>query len=170
MIYCANCGAKNQANATFCANCGAKLVKPAQSSQLTQQVQPVKTAKTGKRRADLKQVRKWEDDLDDVFEDSVSLGEDGHYFFFFPKYKLMVKTYSPTVVTNHENSTIKMNGKNVGKLSTSGDYWIRPYALRSTDGQAVCLRGLLPKEAGPGNRRPLYFLSFSQLEREDHFT
>ena len=26
MIYCANCGAKNQANATFCANCGAKLV------------------------------------------------------------------------------------------------------------------------------------------------
>ena len=116
MIYCANCGAKNQANATFCANCGAKLVKPAQSSQLTQQVQPVKPAKTGKRRADLKQVRKWEDDLDDVFEDSVSLGEDGHYFFFFPKYKLMVKTYSPTVVTNR--------------------------------GQAVCLRGLLPKEAG----------------------
>ncbi|MGZ1332368.1 zinc ribbon domain-containing protein [Lactobacillus delbrueckii subsp. bulgaricus] len=38
MIYCANCGSKKQANATFCANCGAKLVKPAQSSQLTQQV------------------------------------------------------------------------------------------------------------------------------------
>ncbi|WP_268651623.1 zinc-ribbon domain-containing protein, partial [Lactobacillus delbrueckii] len=36
LIYCANCGAKNQANATFCANCGAKLVKPAQSSQPTQ--------------------------------------------------------------------------------------------------------------------------------------
>lgn len=66
---------------------------------------------------------KREDDLDDVFEDPVSLGEDGHYFFFFPKYKLMVKTYSPTVVTNHENSTIKMNGKNVGKLSASGDYY-----------------------------------------------
>ncbi|ABJ59281.1 zinc-ribbon domain-containing protein [Lactobacillus delbrueckii] len=147
MIYCANCGSKNQANATFCANCGAKLVKPAQSSQLTQQVQPVKPAKTGKRRADLKQVRKWEDDLDDVFEDSVSLGEDGHYFFFFPKYKLMVKTYSPTVVTNHENSTIKMNGKNVGKLSASGDYYQKKL-----------------------DRRPLYFLSFSQLEREDHFT
>lgn len=61
MIYCANCGAKKQANATFCANCGAKLVKPAQSSQPTQQqVQPVKPAKTGKRRADLKQVRKWD--------------------------------------------------------------------------------------------------------------
>lgn len=66
---------------------------------------------------------KREDDLDDVFEDSVSLGEDGHYFFLFPKYKLMVKTYSPTVVTNHKNSTIKMNGKNVGKLSASGDYY-----------------------------------------------
>lgn len=35
----------------------------------------------------------------------------------------MVKTYSPTVVTSHENSTIKMNGKNVGKLSASGDYY-----------------------------------------------
>lgn len=66
---------------------------------------------------------KREDDFDDIFKDSVSLGEDGHYFFLFPKYKLMVKTYSPTVVTNHENSTIKMNGKNVGKLSASGDYY-----------------------------------------------
>lgn len=218
MIYCAKCGAKNQANATFCANCGEKLVKPAQSSQPSQpaqpvqqvqQVQPVKPAKTGKKRADLKQARKWkkqiliaaavllvllagygfgkahyakdkqideivtrmkdpkkdlspyvktddssfqltkksvrplqeyykanqtkannlgsewkrEDDFDDIFKDSVSLGEDGHYFFLFPKYKLMVKTYSPTVVTNHKNSTIKMNGKNVGKLSASGDYY-----------------------------------------------
>ena len=43
---------------------------------------------------------KREDDFDDIFKDSVSLGEDGHYFFLFPKYKLMVKTYSPTVVTN----------------------------------------------------------------------
>lgn len=218
MIYCAKCGAKNQANATFCANCGEKLVKPAQSSQPSQpaqpvqqvqQVQPVKPAKTVKKRADLKQARKWkkqilitaavllvllagygfgkahyakdkqideivtrmkdpkkdlspyvktddssfqltkesvqplqeyykanqtkannlgsewkrEDDFDDIFKDSVSLGEDGHYFFLFPKYKLMVKTYSPTVVTNHKNSTIKMNGKNVGKLSASGDYY-----------------------------------------------
>ncbi|MFR0613327.1 zinc-ribbon domain-containing protein [Lactobacillus porci] len=66
---------------------------------------------------------KREDDFDDIFKDSVSLGEDGHYFFLFPKYKLMVKTYSPTVVTNHKNSTIKMNGKDVGKLSASGDYY-----------------------------------------------
>lgn len=66
---------------------------------------------------------KREDDFDDIFKDSVSLGEDGHYFFLFPKYKLMVKTYSPTVVTNHANSVIKMNGKNVGKLSASGDYY-----------------------------------------------
>lgn len=209
MIYCAKCGAKNQANATFCANCGAKLVKPTQQVQQVQAVKPSQPAKTVKKRADLKQARKWkktilitaavllvllvgygfgkahyakdkqideivtrmkdpskdlspyvktddssfqltkesvqplqeyykanqtkannlgsewkrEDDLDDIFKDSVSLGEDGHYFFFFPKYKLMVKTYSPTVVTNHKNSTIKMNGKNVGKLSASGDYY-----------------------------------------------
>lgn len=209
MIYCAKCGAPNQANATFCAKCGAKLVKPAQSSQPTQpvqqvkpvqpvqQVQPVKPAKTVKKRANLKQTRKWkkpilitaavllvllagygfgksyyakdkqidriisalkdpsqdlspyvktddssfqltkksvrplqtyykenkttannlgskwknQEEFDASFEKSVSLGEDGHYFFLFPKYKLMVKTYSPTVVTNHKNSTIKMNGK-----------------------------------------------------------
>ncbi|GHN35685.1 zinc-ribbon domain-containing protein [Lactobacillus delbrueckii] len=221
MIYCAKCGAPNQANATFCAKCGEKLVKPAQSSQPTQptqpvqqvqqvqQVQPVKPAKTVKKRADLKQTRKWkkpilitaavllvllagygfgksyyakdkqidriisvlkdpsqdlspyvktddssfqltkksvrplqtyykenktaannlgskwknQEELDASFKKSVSLGEDGHYFFLFPKYKLMVKTYSPTVVTNHKNSTIKMNGKNVGKLSASGDYY-----------------------------------------------
>ena len=242
MIYCAKCGAPNQANATFCAKCGAKLVQPAQSTQPTQpvqpaqssqptqpvkpaqstqptqpvqqvqqvqQVQPVKPAKTVKKRADLKQTRKWkkiilitaavllvllagygygksyyakdkqidriisalkdpskdlspyvktddssfqltkksvrplqtyykenktaannlgskwknQEELDASFKKSVSLGEDGHYFFLFPKYKLMVKTYSPTVVTNHKNSTIKMNGKNVGKLSASGDYY-----------------------------------------------
>lgn len=230
MIYCAKCGAPNQANATFCAKCGAKLVKSAQSSRPTQptqpvqpaqstqptqpvqhvqQVQPVKPAKTVKKRADLKQTRKWkkiilitaavllvllagygygksyyakdkqidriisalkdpskdlspyvktddssfqltkksvrplqtyykanqttannlgskwknQEEFDASFEKSVSLGEDGHYFFLFPKYKLMVKTYSPTVVTNHKNSTIKMNGKNVGKLSASGDYY-----------------------------------------------
>ena len=245
MIYCAKCGAPNQANATFCAKCGAKLVQPAQSTQPTQpvkpaqstqptqpvkpaqstqptqpvqqvqpvqhvqQVQPVKPAKTVKKRADLKQTRKWkkiilitaavllvllagygygksyyakdkqidriisalkdpskdlspyvktddssfqltkksvrplqtyykanqttannlgskwknQEEFDTSFEKSVSLGEDGHYFFLFPKYKLMVKTYSPTVVTNHKNSTIKMNEKNVGKLSASGDYY-----------------------------------------------
>ena len=68
---------------------------------------------------------KWknQEELDDSFKKSVSLGEDGHYFFLFPRYKLMVKTYSPTVVTNHANSTIKMNGENVGKLSASGDYY-----------------------------------------------
>ncbi|MGM9904945.1 zinc-ribbon domain-containing protein [Lactobacillus sp.] len=215
MIYCAKCGAKNQADATFCAKCGAKLIKPTQQVQQVQpvqqvqQVQPDQPAKTVKRRADLKKAKKWkkpilitaavllvllagygfgkahyakdkqideivtrmkdpkkdlspyvktddssfqltkesvqplqeyykanqtkannlgsewkrEDDFDDIFKDTVSLGEDGHYFFFFPKYKLMVKTYSPTVVTNHENSVIKMNGKNVGKLSASGDYY-----------------------------------------------
>lgn len=221
MIYCAKCGAPNQANATFCAKCGEKLVKPAQPTQPAQpvqqvkpvqpvqQVQPVKPAKTGKERANLKQTRKWkmpilitaavllvllagygfgksyyakdkqidriisalkdpsqdlspyvktddssfqltkksvrplqtyykanqtkannlgskwknQEELDASFKDSVSLGEDGHYFFLFPKYKLMVKTYSPTVVTNHKNSTIKMNGKDVGKLSASGDYY-----------------------------------------------
>lgn len=68
---------------------------------------------------------KWknQEELDASFKKSVSLGEDGHYFFLFPRYKLMVKTYSPTVVTNHANSTIKMNGENVGKLSASGDYY-----------------------------------------------
>lgn len=96
------------------------------SFQLTKKsVRPLQTYYKENKTAANNLGSKWknQEELDASFKKSVSLGEDGHYFFLFPKYKLMVKTYSPTVVTNHKNSTIKMNGKNVGKLSASGDYY-----------------------------------------------
>ncbi|RZM13041.1 hypothetical protein LDELB18P2_1744 [Lactobacillus delbrueckii] len=96
------------------------------SFQLTKKsVRPLQTYYKENKTAANNLGSKWknQEELDASFKKSISLGEDGHYFFLFPKYKLMVKTYSPTVVTNHKNSTIKMNGKNVGKLSASGDYY-----------------------------------------------
>ncbi|WP_296227233.1 zinc-ribbon domain-containing protein [uncultured Lactobacillus sp.] len=96
------------------------------SFQLTKKsVQPLQTYYKENKTTANNLGSKWknQEELDASFKKSVSLGEDGHYFFLFPRYKLMVKTYSPTVVTNHANSTIKMNGKNVGKLSASGDYY-----------------------------------------------
>ncbi|CDR80576.1 zinc-ribbon domain-containing protein [Lactobacillus delbrueckii] len=96
------------------------------SFQLTKKsVRPLQTYYKENKTAANNLGSKWknQEELDASFKKSISLGEDGHYFFLFPKYKLMVKIYSPTVVTNHKNSTIKMNGKNVGKLSASGDYY-----------------------------------------------
>lgn len=96
------------------------------SFQLTKKsVRPLQTYYKENKTAANNLGSKWknQEELDASFKKSVSLGEDGHYFFLFPKYKLMVKTYSPAVVTNHKNSTIKMNEKNVGKLSASGDYY-----------------------------------------------
>lgn len=96
------------------------------SFQLTKKsVRPLQTYYKENKTAANNLGSKWknQEELDASFKKYISLGEDGHYFFLFPKYKLMVKTYSPTVVTNHKNSTIKMNGKNVGKLSASGDYY-----------------------------------------------
>ncbi|QNQ81289.1 TcaA 3rd/4th domain-containing protein [Lactobacillus sp. PV034] len=49
-----------------------------------------------------------------------TLVEDGKNLLFFPKYKLEVPTYNPTVTTSHANSTIYVNGKNVGKVSSDG--------------------------------------------------
>lgn len=49
-----------------------------------------------------------------------TLIEDGKSLLFFPKYKLEVPTYNPTVTTSHANSTIYVNGKSVGKVSSDG--------------------------------------------------
>lgn len=48
-----------------------------------------------------------------------TLVQTSHYLLFFPKYQLRVTTYQPEVETNHANSQITVNGKNVGKLSRS---------------------------------------------------
>lgn len=53
------------------------------------------------------------------------LVENGKYFLFFPKYQLKVKTYSPKVETNHQNSTLYVNGSNVGKFSQDGSIFTK---------------------------------------------
>lgn len=61
---------------------------------------------------------------DDEDTKNISLVQDGHYLLLFPKYKMQVKTYQPQVITNHGNSTVTVNGKNIGGLSgSSGKYY-----------------------------------------------
>lgn len=61
---------------------------------------------------------------DDEDTKNISLVQDGHYLLLFPKYKMQVKTYQPQVTTNHSNSTVTVNGKNIGGLSgSSGKYY-----------------------------------------------
>lgn len=50
----------------------------------------------------------------------LTLVQKGRYLLLFPKYQLQVKTYQPTVETNHADSKITMNGKKLGKLSSDG--------------------------------------------------
>ncbi|QTQ40503.1 zinc ribbon domain-containing protein [Lactobacillus taiwanensis] len=53
----------------------------------------------------------------------VNFEQTGRYFLLFPKYKLQVPAFTPTVRTNHSNSEVKMDGKNIGKLTGSAsDY------------------------------------------------
>lgn len=51
--------------------------------------------------------------------DHISLIQNGRYWLLFPKYQLKVQTFQPQVETNHGDSVITMNGKNVGKLTGS---------------------------------------------------
>lgn len=50
----------------------------------------------------------------------ISLVQDGHYFLFFPKYKLDVDSYQPTVETNHPGSRIYVDGKYVTTAKENG--------------------------------------------------
>ncbi|SCC06846.1 TcaA 3rd/4th domain-containing protein [Bacillus wiedmannii] len=44
-----------------------------------------------------------------------SLTKDGKYFFIFDRYKLKVKTYYTTLLTNEKGTSLKMNGKEIDK-------------------------------------------------------
>ena len=53
----------------------------------------------------------------------ITLVQDGHYWLFFPKYKLNVPAAYAKVETNHAGSTVYVDGKNVGKATGSdGEY------------------------------------------------
>lgn len=59
--------------------------------------------------------QKLKDGLDP--NEQISLVKTGRYWVLFPKYQLQVKTYQPQIETNHSNSQVTMNGKNIGKLT-----------------------------------------------------
>ncbi|GAA0809855.1 zinc ribbon domain-containing protein [Ligilactobacillus aviarius] len=71
------------------------------------------------------------DDLNSLVSDvesgaslhGITLVQDGHYWLFFPKYKLNVPAAYAKVETNHAGSTVYVDGKNVGKATGSdGEY------------------------------------------------
>ncbi|WP_290033170.1 zinc ribbon domain-containing protein [Ligilactobacillus cholophilus] len=60
----------------------------------------------------------------------INLVQDGHYWLIFPKYKLNVEPAYGTVETNHKNSKVYIDGKNVGTAKGSdGEYTLNfgPY-------------------------------------------
>lgn len=53
----------------------------------------------------------------------ISLTQDGRYFLFFPKYKLDVSSYSPTIETNHAGSKIYIDNHYIKTAKSNGtDY------------------------------------------------
>ena len=57
---------------------------------------------------------------DNTNTSQVELVKSGSNFLIFPKYVLKLRTYKPEISTNHADSTVKINGKDVGKLSEDG--------------------------------------------------
>lgn len=70
-------------------------------------------------RSHKKIVKSMKDDFKNGAERSgnAQLIQSGHYLLFFPKYMLKFHTYTPTVNTNHPDSILKLNHKNVGNLT-----------------------------------------------------
>ena len=60
---------------------------------------------------------------------TIQLVKTGRYWLLFPKYQLRVKTYQPQVVTNHSNSQVIVNGKNIGQLSSNSDRYYKKLSL-----------------------------------------
>lgn len=56
---------------------------------------------------------------------SGQLIENGRYFLIFPKYQIKVASYSPTVETNHEGSTLYVNNKNMGRFSAADENYVK---------------------------------------------
>ncbi|MDD6417011.1 MAG: zinc-ribbon domain-containing protein [Lactobacillus porci] len=61
-------------------------------------------------------------------KDAVSLQKSGHWLLFLPRYKLQVATYKPTVVTNHADAKITVDGRSAGTVKTSGKQYVQRLA------------------------------------------
>ncbi|MFZ7755337.1 TcaA 3rd/4th domain-containing protein [Bacillus thuringiensis] len=60
-------------------------------------------------------LRQGEKQWDGIERTDFSLTKDGKYFFIFDRYKLKVKTYYTTLLTNEKGVSLKMNGKEIDK-------------------------------------------------------
>ncbi|EEM42885.1 hypothetical protein bthur0014_11430 [Bacillus thuringiensis IBL 4222] len=60
-------------------------------------------------------LRQGEKQRDGIERADFSLTKDGKYFFIFDRYKLKVKTYYTTLLTNEKGVSLKMNGKEIDK-------------------------------------------------------
>lgn len=56
-----------------------------------------------------------------ISNSSIQLVRNGRYWILFPRYKLQVQTYQPQVSTNHGDSQVLINGKDIGRLSSVSD-------------------------------------------------
>ncbi|AIW86360.1 zinc-ribbon domain protein [Bacillus mycoides] len=62
-----------------------------------------------------KYLRQGEKQGDGIERADFSLTKDGKYFFLFDRYKLKVKTYYTTLLTNENGTSLKLNGKEIDK-------------------------------------------------------
>ncbi|WP_270606429.1 TcaA 3rd/4th domain-containing protein [Bacillus mobilis] len=60
-------------------------------------------------------LRQGEKRGDGIERADFSLTKDGKYFFLFDRYKLKVKTYYTTLLSNEKGTSLKMNGKEIDK-------------------------------------------------------
>lgn len=64
-----------------------------------------------------KYLRQGEKQGDGIERADFSLTKDGKYFFLFDRYKLKVKTYYTTLLTNENGTSLKLNGKEIDKTN-----------------------------------------------------
>ncbi|MBJ8054802.1 YARHG domain-containing protein [Bacillus cereus] len=62
-------------------------------------------------------LRQDEKQGDGIERADFSLTKDGKYFFLFDRYKLKVKTYYTTLLTNENGTSLKLNGKEIDKTN-----------------------------------------------------
>lgn len=62
-------------------------------------------------------LRQGEKQGDGIERADFSLTKDGKYFFLFDRYKLKVKTYYTTLLTNEKGTSLKLNGKEIDKTN-----------------------------------------------------
>lgn len=59
----------------------------------------------------------------------IKLVQDGRHFLFFTRYKLWVQCYRPQIQTNHANSSLTINGKNLGQMEGGNQNYYQDLGL-----------------------------------------